>query len=135
MRRIDEMSENIENKLCNYLKENQLSMQIDESTLRNSESLLLCYVRFISNGEMKEDLLFSKLILNYKRLTVYEEIKNYFELKSIPLENLVAIATDGAPSMIGKSSGMVPRLKKDNPSIFSIHCVVYRQHLVAKVER
>ena len=30
MRRIDEMSDNIENKVCDYLKENQLSMQIDE---------------------------------------------------------------------------------------------------------
>ena len=37
MRRIDEMSDNIENKLCDYLKENQFSMLIDESTLRNSE--------------------------------------------------------------------------------------------------
>ena len=55
---------------------------------------------------MKEDLLFSNLINNYKGLTVYEEIKNYFELKSISLEHLVAIATDGAPSMIGKSSGV-----------------------------
>ena len=42
-----EMSDNIENKLYDYLKENQFSMQIDESTLRNSESLLLYYVRFI----------------------------------------------------------------------------------------
>ena len=41
------MNENIENKLYDYLKENQFSMQIDESTLRNSESLLLYYVRFI----------------------------------------------------------------------------------------
>ena len=61
---------------------------------------------------MKEDLLFSKLIINYKGLTVYEEIKNYFELKSISLEHLVAIATDCAPSMIGKSNGVVSRLKK-----------------------
>ena len=112
MSRIDEMSDNIENKVCDYLKENKFFMQIDESTLRNSESFLLCYVRFISNGEMKIDLLFSKLFLNCEGLTVYEEIKNYFELKSIPLENLVAIATDGAPSMIGKSSGVVSRLKK-----------------------
>ena len=41
------MSDNIENKLYDYLKENQFSMQIYESTLRNSESLLLYYVRFI----------------------------------------------------------------------------------------
>ena len=66
MHRIDEMSDNIENKLCDYLKENHFSMQIKESTLRNSESLLLCYIRFISNGEMKEDLLFFKLFLNCK---------------------------------------------------------------------
>ena len=38
---------------------------------------------------MKGDLLFSKLILNCKELTVYEEIKSYFELKSIPLVNLL----------------------------------------------
>ena len=37
MPRINEMSENIENKLCDYLKENQFSMKIDKSTLRNSE--------------------------------------------------------------------------------------------------
>ena len=41
------MSDNIENKLYDYLKEYQFSMQIDESTLRISESLLLYYVRFI----------------------------------------------------------------------------------------
>ena len=41
------MSDNIENKLYDYLKENQFSMKIDESKLRNSESLLLYYVRFI----------------------------------------------------------------------------------------
>ena len=32
MRRIDEMSDNIENKLFDYIKENQFSNQIDEST-------------------------------------------------------------------------------------------------------
>ena len=41
------MSDNIENKLYYYLKEIQFSMQIDDSILRNSESLLLYYVRFI----------------------------------------------------------------------------------------
>ena len=41
------MSDNIENKLYDYLKEYQFAMQIDESKLRISESLLLYYVRFI----------------------------------------------------------------------------------------
>ena len=36
----------------------------------------------------------------------------------------IYIATYGTPSMIGKSGGVVSRMNKDNPSLFSIHCVV-----------
>ena len=70
--------------------------------------IMLCSVYF----EWREEGRFIIFQANCKGLTVYEEIKNYFELKSIPIENVVAIATDGAPSMIGKSSGVVYRLKK-----------------------
>ena len=38
------MSDNIENKLYDYLKENQFSMQMDESTLRNSSHYY--YIKF-----------------------------------------------------------------------------------------
>ena len=41
-------------------------------------------------------------------------------------------ATDGPPSMIGRHCGFIAHLKRALPNIFSIHCVIHRQHLIAK---
>ncbi|CAL1527097.1 unnamed protein product, partial [Lymnaea stagnalis] len=46
-RRIDEMSEGIEIQLVEKLKTRKFSVQMDESTLRDSEALLITYVRYI----------------------------------------------------------------------------------------
>ena len=45
--RIDEMAKNIENKLCDELKTTQFSLQLDETTLRDNEVLLMAYERCI----------------------------------------------------------------------------------------
>ena len=58
-RRVDEMAANIEETLCNKLKTTKFSLQIDESTLPNNESLLLGYVRYVSDGCCKKELLFA----------------------------------------------------------------------------
>ena len=39
---------------------------------------------------------------------------------------------DGAPSMVGRHVGLITFFKKVNPKLFTIHCVIHRQHLVAK---
>ena len=46
--------------------------------------------------------------------------------------NNVACATDGAPAIIGRHRGFIDFLKRKVPQIFTIHCVIHRQHLVAK---
>ena len=51
---------------------------------------------------------------------------------NLTLNNILSCATDGAPAMSGKYKGFCGLLKKECPSIFTIHCVVHRQHLVAK---
>ena len=58
--------------------------------------------------------------------------KNYFDANFIPISNLIAVATDGAPSMVGKNRGLIAHLKELNPNILTMHCVIHRQHLVAK---
>ncbi|KAJ7322462.1 hypothetical protein JRQ81_018749, partial [Phrynocephalus forsythii] len=55
-RRIDEMSHNVESFWCNYLKMKHFSIQLDESTLPGNEALLLAYVRFFMDQEIREDL-------------------------------------------------------------------------------
>ena len=41
-------------------------------------------------------------------------------------------ATDGTPSMIGSHLGFIAHLKRAVPNVFSIYCVIHRQHLIAK---
>jgi hypothetical protein len=59
-RRIDKMSKNVESSLTDFLKTTEFSLQLDESTLPNIESLLLAYVRFIKYEKICQELLFTK---------------------------------------------------------------------------
>jgi hypothetical protein len=58
-RRIDDMAHDVEEKLHTRLRENKFSLQLDESTLRHSEALLLTFVRFGSAEGAKEEFLFA----------------------------------------------------------------------------
>ena len=131
-RRVDEMAGNIEEMLCNLLRNTEFSLQLDESTLPGNESLLLAYVRFVKEERLVQELLFAKQLIHTRGECVFREVENYFKDKNIPFKNIIACATDGAPSMMGRHCGFVSLLKKAVPDVFTIHCVIHRQHLVAK---
>ncbi|KAI6652989.1 Protein ZBED8-like [Oopsacas minuta] len=78
-------------------------------------------------------MLFSKpLETDAKGETIFMVVKQFCEEKNIPMGNIVVCATDGAPSMIGRHRGFIAHLKRAVPKVFSIHCVIHRQHLIAK---
>ncbi|CAH1993231.1 unnamed protein product [Acanthoscelides obtectus] len=113
------MSSDIESFLCNYLQTTHFFIQLDESTLPDNAALLLAYVRFIMNQEIYEELLFARtLITDTKGESIFHVLKDYFIEKAIPLSNIISVATDGAPAMVGR--------------VLAIHCVIHRQHLVAR---
>ncbi|KAF0713483.1 SCAN domain-containing protein 3-like, partial [Aphis craccivora] len=133
-RRIDEMAENIEESLCNHLKTCQFSIQLDESTLPTNEALLLSYVRFIKNEKICQELLFARnLETNTKGETIFNTLEKFCNEKQIPLKNIMSIATDGAPAMTGRHKGFIVYLKNKVPDVLAVHCVIHRQHLVAKI--
>ncbi|KAK3789866.1 hypothetical protein RRG08_060419 [Elysia crispata] len=132
-RRVDEMAENIEETLCNILAATEFSLQIDESTLPGNESLLLAYVCFVKDEKLVQELLFARqLKTDTKGESVFNVVENFFKEKNIPLSNILACATDGVPSMIGHHRGFISFLKKAVPGVLTVHCVIHRQHLVAK---
>lgn len=132
-RRIDEMAENVEDVLCSILRTTDFALQLDESTLPGNESLLLAYVRFIKDERLTQELLFARqLKSDTKGESIFHVVEQFFKDKEIPLTNILACATDGAPSMTGRYRGCVAYLKKAVPNVFTIHCVIHRQHLVAK---
>lgn len=132
-RRIDEMSSDIESFLCNYLQTTHFSIQLDESTLPGNESLLLACVRFVMNEEIHEELLFAKTLqTDTKGESIFNVLSDFFKDKSIPFTNIISVATDGAPAMVGRYRGFISHLKRFIPEVTAIHCVIHRQHLVAR---
>lgn len=80
----------------------RFGLQLDESTLPGNESLLLAYVRLINDGNLVEDLLFAKLLeIDTKGETVYRVLEKCLHDNDIPITNIIACATDGAPPMRG----------------------------------
>ena len=81
-KRTYEMSDDIETQHVEKLKLKYFSLQMDESTLRDSEVVLLAYARYIDKGEFAEEML---LCLSFETTTsaddIYGTLKNYLTLK------------------------------------------------------
>lgn len=104
--RIDEMAEDVEKSPCDHLKNSRFSIQIDESTLPGNEALNLAYVRFIMEEDICEELLFAKYLeTDTKGESIYRALNEFLEEKEISLNNIVSVATDGAPAMVGRYRG------------------------------
>ena len=57
-RRNDEMGDDVESQLVQILSKTDHALQIDESTFRDNEALLMGYVRFVHEKETKKETLF-----------------------------------------------------------------------------
>ncbi|KAK9396847.1 hypothetical protein NXF25_020208 [Crotalus adamanteus] len=128
------MAVNVEKNLISIFQNTSFSMQLDESTTADNNALLMAYVcYFDENNTLQEEMLFAiNLITDTRGLSIFNTVKSYFTKNNIPLNNIVACATDGAPSMVGCYRGFVAYLKEEVPNVLCIHCVVHRQHLVGK---
>ncbi|CAH1997383.1 unnamed protein product [Acanthoscelides obtectus] len=108
--------------LISYLQTTHFSIQLDESTLPDNAALLLAFVRFIMNQEIYEELLFARtLITDTKGESIFHVLKDYFIQKAIPLSNIISVATDGAPAMVGRYRGFISYLKQNVSGVLAIH--------------
>ena len=53
-RRTDEMDTNIENQLCEILRNISFSLQLDKTTTSDNNGLLMVYIRYIADGNIME---------------------------------------------------------------------------------
>lgn len=132
-RRIDEMSVDVEQQLLDLLREKQFALQLDESTFCDSRSFLLAYVRFHDNCDFREEMLFCKAFETTTTASeIYNLVTTYFADNNIPLASIVSCAADGAPAMMGKNNGFLKRLKNNQPSMLTVHCVIHRENLASR---
>ncbi|KAF2366865.1 Ribonuclease H-like domain [Trinorchestia longiramus] len=97
------------------------------------ETLLLVYSRFVNEGTVKEEILFSAALeTTAKTIDVFSKVDEFFQEHGLSWEKLVGVCTHGAPSMIGSRSGFVKLVKEKNPAVTGTHCVIHRQSLASK---
>uniref|UniRef100_A0A5S6R695 DUF4371 domain-containing protein n=1 Tax=Trichuris muris TaxID=70415 RepID=A0A5S6R695_TRIMR len=127
------MANNVEDALCSSIRTTQFSLQIDESFLPGNEALLLTYVRFIKDEKLVQKLLLAKeLVSDTIGASIFILLKACFAEKKISLTDIVSVATDSAPSTSAIYRGFIAFLKQEVPDVLAVHCVIHRQHLVAK---
>jgi len=59
-------------------------------------------------------------------------MEEYLQEQNISLENITAVATDGAAAMVGRYRGFATLLRQKVPHMVTVHCVLHRTHLVPK---
>ena len=92
------------------------SLTLDKSAEQIDTAQLVIFVQgFDSNFDVFEELLsiaLSKDLCISKDM--FKAFKNVMELYDLRFKNLAGVATDGAPSVIGKYTGLVVSLIKQN---------------------
>ena len=77
-------------------------------------------------------LTFTKyLMVDAQGKTILQCVEQYFGKRNIPFINITAVVTDGAPAIVNRFKGFASLLKKKVPGVLTVHCLMYRQHLVA----
>lgn len=132
--RIDEMSENIKDKVVLHIISSPFfALQLDESTDVANLSQLLVFSRHIRDGKIEEQFLFCRpLETTSKAIDVFEMVDNFFKETGMSWTNLIAVCTDGAPAMLGTKSGFVALVKRKNPDVQGTHCMIHREALASK---
>ncbi|XP_035227171.1 zinc finger MYM-type protein 6-like [Stegodyphus dumicola] len=121
------MAANIEESLYNHLQTFQFSIQLDESTLPTNEALLLSYVRFIEDEKLCQELLFAtNLETDTKEETILNTLEKFCDVKKIPFNNILPVATDSALAMTGRHEGFISVLKNKVLGVLAVHCVIHR---------
>ena len=117
-----------ERNICNILQNVDFTILLDESTLSNHESVFLAYLRLIHNRKIHQQLLLARSMeTDTKKHLVFNTVKQFFLRK-----NIVVCPIDSAASMLRRYRGFIAFLKREVPNVTTIHCIVHRQHVVAR---
>ncbi|XP_040275677.1 protein ZBED8-like [Bufo bufo] len=135
-RRLDDMSADILSQVVQEIKSAPLpifSIQLDESTDVANCSQLLVFVRYINDGDFKDEFLFCKpLETTTTARDVFDKVGSFLKEHQISWEKVCGVCTDGAPAMLGCRSGFQRLVLNESPKVIGTHCMIHRQILATK---
>ena len=135
-RRIDKISDDINDQLVAKMHRNEFSLQLDEATTStsNKDAYLICDVRFIDNdGNIVEDLLFCKLILkNCRAHELFAILNNFFQENNLQWKYCVGLCTDGVRAVSGRFGGLRTLVQGVAVDAKWTHCLIQREALASQ---
>ncbi|XP_040275778.1 protein ZBED8-like [Bufo bufo] len=135
-RRLDDMSADILSQVVQEIKSAPLpifSIQLDESTDVANCAQLLVFVRYINDGDFKDEFLFCKpLETTTTAHDVFDKVGSFLKEHQISWEKVCGVCTDGAPAMLGCRSGFQRLVLNESPKVIGTHCMIHRQILATK---
>ena len=108
-RRVEDIAMELKSNLMKELQSClYMSLAVDESVDIGGIPQLLCYVRFVNeSGCVGEEFLCTLPL--HERATgedIFSVLKTFLEDNCIECKKIISLATDGAPSMVGKHKGL-----------------------------
>ncbi|XP_069059689.1 protein FAM200A-like [Pleurodeles waltl] len=131
-RRINDMANDINDQLICNLKGKDFALQLDEATDNQKDTHLICYVRFVNEKKIVEDLLFCKEMKGGTTgQDLFAVVDDFMVQNQIDWERCVGVCTDGGRSMAGCYQGFQARIRSKAPNAVWTHCIIHREALAA----
>ncbi|KAM6176971.1 protein FAM200B-like [Erethizon dorsatum] len=110
------------------------SMCLDESTDINNHVSLAVILRYAVGDIMREELV--KLVSLPGRtqgIDIYNAVMEAFLSQDIRPEKVVSVTSDGAPCMVGATSGFIQFFVKETKHpVIQFHCIIHQEALCAR---
>ncbi|XP_037779397.1 general transcription factor II-I repeat domain-containing protein 2-like [Penaeus monodon] len=139
-RRIEEIRGNVYAQLQQKTKEFEFfSLALNESTDVQDTAQLLILTRGVSaNFEMREELAALQSLKGTKTgEDIFGKVYQTMEEFDLNWSKLASITTDGAPSMVGMSRGLIGLMNRETEergltATLQVHCLIHQHALSAK---
>lgn len=132
-RRIQHIAEDLNDQLIEKMKGKEFGLQLDEVTDSNKDAHLICYVRFLDDSTIVEDLLFCKPInVSGKAQDLFQILDKFVTENNLDWEKCIGLCTDGARSMSGQYGGLQALIRSRAPYAMWTHCIIHREVLASK---
>jgi len=135
-RRINKISDDINDQLVAKMRGNEFSLQLDEATTSasNKDAYLICCVRFIDNdNNIVEDLIFCKPILtNCRAHELFALLNNFFQENNLEWKYCVCLCADGARALSGRFGGLRTLVQGVAVKAKWTHCLIRREALASQ---
>ncbi|CAI7877099.1 unnamed protein product [Closterium sp. NIES-54] len=121
------LAQHLQDEQMRHIRESPwYGLSLDESTDRARGKHLIIYISYERNHEVVTQFLSLLPVERADAASLFTSLTTFLESRSLPLEKLVGIATDGASVMTGPQAGLVARLRQLCPWLVSTHCIAHR---------